>query len=307
MKIGKSPMRPLAALATLLFLSAPAVVLAETTLTAITTDPPADKAYPAGLYAFALPTHGEKINAVLLTASGGGSHPTVLLLHGFPGNEQNLDLAQAMRRDGWNVLTLHYRGSWGSSGAFTFGHVLEDAAAAVAWLHAPSHEAARHIDSRRIVVIGHSMGGWAASFTGARDPSLMATGMISAADMGAFGALPRPVAMKVMDDNMGTSAGMHVLAARPEDLVDEVFKNRKAYDFTLLNGALSDHPLLLVTSDDGLADTSVTLAKSLRAAGNHNITEVHIATDHSYSDRRIALETVILRWLKTLPGAPAGL
>lgn len=44
-------------------------------------------------------------------AAGAGPHPTVLLLHGLPGNEQNVDLAQSIRRAGWNVLTLHYRGS----------------------------------------------------------------------------------------------------------------------------------------------------------------------------------------------------
>ena len=35
----------------------------------------------------------------------------MILFHGLPGNEQNLDLAQAIRRANWNVLTLHYRGS----------------------------------------------------------------------------------------------------------------------------------------------------------------------------------------------------
>jgi predicted alpha/beta-fold hydrolase len=37
----------------------------------------------------------------------------VILFHGLPGNVQNLDLAQAIRRANWNVLTLHYRGSLG--------------------------------------------------------------------------------------------------------------------------------------------------------------------------------------------------
>jgi hypothetical protein len=73
-----------------------------------------------------------------------------------------------------------------------------------------------------------------------------------------------------------------------------------------LNGGLSKHPLLLVTSDDGLAGESAALAKSLRAAGDSSIAEVHIATDHSYSNRRIALEVAVLRWLERLPGAPAG-
>ena len=42
--------------------------------------------------------------SVIYIASGPGPHPTVLMLHGFPGNEKNLDLAYSFRRAGWNVL-----------------------------------------------------------------------------------------------------------------------------------------------------------------------------------------------------------
>jgi uncharacterized protein len=269
---------------------------------AIASDPPADAHDPAGLYAFALPTHGVSINAVLLTAAGAGPHPTVLLLHGFPGNEQNLDLAQAIRRDGWNVLTLHYRGAWGSPGSFTFENVREDAAAALAWLRAPDASVAARIDRDRLVVIGHSMGGWAASFTAARDPHLIGTALISAAPIVAHRGTSRAHLLKALDDNMGTSAGMHTLAATPAGLADEVMRAGDAFDFSRLTGDLASRPLLLVTSDDGLAPASEALARSLRASGDRSpITEVHLATDHSYSDHRIALETTVLRWLDTLP------
>ena len=40
-------------------------------------------------------------------------------MHGLPGNERNLDLAQAIRRAGWDVLTFTYRGAWGSPGDFS--------------------------------------------------------------------------------------------------------------------------------------------------------------------------------------------
>ena len=57
-----------------------------------------------------------------------------VLFHGLPGYEQNLDLAQALRREGWNVLAMHYRGSWGVSGQFSFLHAAEDADAQVHFL-----------------------------------------------------------------------------------------------------------------------------------------------------------------------------
>jgi len=60
----------------------------------------------------------------------------VILLHGFPGNDRNLDLAQALRRDGFNLLFFIYRGARGSEGTYTFTHVIEDVGAAADFLRA---------------------------------------------------------------------------------------------------------------------------------------------------------------------------
>jgi dipeptidyl aminopeptidase/acylaminoacyl peptidase len=83
---------------------------------AIATDPPADRAHPATMETVQVPSHGVLMNGLVYVAAGVGPHPVVLLLHGFPGNEKNLDLAQAMRRAGWDVLYFDYRGSWGNAG-----------------------------------------------------------------------------------------------------------------------------------------------------------------------------------------------
>jgi pimeloyl-ACP methyl ester carboxylesterase len=291
------------------FLLAPIAASTDPIPTSVVADPPQDKAHPAAQLDFALPTKGTKINAVFFSAAGAGPHPTVLLLHGLPGNEQNLDLARAMQREGWNVLTLHYRGSWGSPGQYSFTHSLEDAAAALAWLRDPNTAAAPGIDPAKLVVIGHSFGGFVAAYTGAHDPGVMAVGMISAANLGGQGmsALKHDVAVKVIDDNIGTSAGMHTLNASPDALADEAARNEKDWDFVSWAGALDKHPLLLVTSDDGLAPANEALRDQAKAAGGAEPTYVHLATDHSYDDQRIALQAAVIRWLENLPGAPAGL
>lgn len=49
------------------------------------------------LYGIIIPGKHGKLLATLYTAGGEGPHPTILLLHGIPGSEQNLDLAQAFR------------------------------------------------------------------------------------------------------------------------------------------------------------------------------------------------------------------
>ena len=60
-------------------------------------------------------------------------------------------------------------------------------------------------------------------------------------------------------------------------------------------------PVLLITSEDGLAPTAQALAQALREHGNKNLTEKHFTTDHSYSDKRIGLQEAVLAWLATLP------
>src|SRR5690349_16610806 len=149
-----------------------------------TEDPAADRTHPADNFAFTIPSGSGAMNAMLYTASGTGPHPTLLLLHGFPGNEQNLDLAQAARRAGWNVLTPHYRGSWGSPGAFSFANCLEDARNAVAFLRRPENAARYRIDPRRIAVAGHSMGGLMAAWAGA-DDGVIGAALIDAWDIAA--------------------------------------------------------------------------------------------------------------------------
>ena len=96
---------------------------------------------------------------MLFVAAGKGPHPTVILMHGLPGNERNLDLAQAIRRAGWDVLTFTYRGAWGSPGDFSIANSMEDTAAALEFARSPEaaklgidpppHRARRPFDGRR--------------------------------------------------------------------------------------------------------------------------------------------------------------
>src|SRR5919201_4500441 len=83
---------------------------------AVVSDPPPDPTFPAAMGWPDISSHGAKLYSVIYIAAGAGPHPTVLMLHGFPGNEKNLDLAHSIRRAGWNVLVPFYRGAWGSGG-----------------------------------------------------------------------------------------------------------------------------------------------------------------------------------------------
>jgi pimeloyl-ACP methyl ester carboxylesterase len=246
-----------------------------------------------------IPSHGVPINGLVYQPSGAGVHPTIVICHGLPGNEKNLDLAQALRRAGWNAVTFNYRGSWGSPGNFRFAQNLEDSKAVLAYLRDPANAVALGIDTHRIALAGHSMGGWVTAHTAANDHGLIGAILISAGDMGRLGEAPRERVVAAMADDMESLAGVTA-----ESMADEVMTQAKA--FRMLNAApgLIQIPLLALTSDDGLAEDTNALVRVIQAKGGHKITEKHVATDHSWSDRRIALESEILNWLAGLPGSP---
>jgi pimeloyl-ACP methyl ester carboxylesterase len=274
------------------------VDLAVSSPPALTSDPPRDRRWPAETVAEAITSGGVNLNALLYVAAGAGPHPCVLLLHGLPGNEQNVDCAQSMRRAGWHVLTIHYRGSWGGPGSFSFGHCLDDAAAALAWLQRKRGGGERRIDPDRIVLVGHSMGGFVAAHVAASHPDVLGVALLSGVDLGeAFGRGERRD-VGAIDSSVGVSAGLHILAGTsPDALAREARDHASDWSLASYAAALVSRPVLLISSDDGFAQGSDSLAGAIERRGGTSLTRAHIADDHSYSNTRLALQTRLLDWL----------
>jgi pimeloyl-ACP methyl ester carboxylesterase len=235
----------------------------------------------------------------------------VVLLHGFPGNERNLDLAQDIRRAGWDVLYFDYRGSWGSAGDFSFAHGIEDTAAAVDYVRSAPMARILRLDPSRIVLIGHSLGGFMAVQDAAADSGIIGVGLISAADAG--GRIPQPLPkdrQQAAVNALSTAyerQGMEPLnGCTAEGLAHEMLGNASQWSFMSKLGELKSRPMLIVTSDDPYARGDEAFAAALRRAGNSRVATLHLATDHAYSDQRGALSGAVLRWLATLtsPAAP---
>lgn len=269
--------------------------LAQSVPAAIFTDPPADATHPAKMTVLHIPSHGLLINGVIYQPAGAGLHPALVIFHGLPGNEKNLDLAQAVRRAGWNAVTFNYRGSWGSPGVYRFTQNLEDADAVLAYLRDPATAARLGIDTRRIAIAGHSMGGWVVAHTAAHDHALIGAILISAGDMGVLGEEPHDRLVADMADNMEGLSGVTA-----QTMADEDQANAKLFRLENTAAGLTQTPLLVLTADDGLGPDSDALVRAIEAKGGHKVTASHVATDHSWSDHRIALESTILTWLARL-------
>src|ERR1700739_245059 len=235
-------------------------VHAQSVPAAIYTDPPVDAAHPAAMTVLHIPTHGAVINGIVYSPPGAGPHPTIVICHGLPGNEKNLDLAQALRRAGWNAVTFNYRGSWGSPGSYRFAQNLEDADAVLAYLRIPKTAHKLQIDTKKIVLAGHSMGGWVTVMTAAHDHGLAGAILISAADMGQLGQMQHDKLVAEMADNMEGLAGVTA-----ESMADEDAKNSKAFGFANAIPGLKDVPMLVLSANDGLAPQTDALVQAIQA------------------------------------------
>jgi pimeloyl-ACP methyl ester carboxylesterase len=276
-----------------------ALPLAAQVPAAVVADPPRDSLHPPRMEVLHVPSGGVKINGVAYVAAGPGPHPVFILLHGLPGNEKNLDLAQAVRRAGWTSVTFNYRGSWGSPGKFRFANNLADADAVIAFLKDTANVRRLGLDTTRMVLAGHSMGGWVTVLTASHHPELAGAVLLSAADMGAMAGGRRDRLVRTMADNMESLAGV-----TPESMADEVRSRGAHWSFADAEPGLAHLPLLVLTANDGLAPMSDSLVVALRALGNERITTLHAATDHSWSDRRIELESAVINWLDALAREP---
>lgn len=123
----------------------------------------------AALEAALIPSGGQTLLGGLYLASSADPAPAIVLLHGIPGHERNLDLAHDLRAAGLHVLYFHYRGSWGSGGHFRMDQLMDDALAALDWL--VQHP---RVDANRVALVGFSLGGWVALAAAAARPEVRA-------------------------------------------------------------------------------------------------------------------------------------
>jgi pimeloyl-ACP methyl ester carboxylesterase len=264
-------------------------------------DPVPDLSHPPAIMELNIPSAGLRLPGLIYLANGAGPHPTVVLLHGIPGNEKNLDIAQALRRAGFNVLFFHYRGAWGAEGSYSVLQVAEDALAALAMLRNPLHAKRYRVDVARLSLLGHSLGGFAALRAGSDDDGLRCVGAISplnfgplvagltAEDTGAEAFLAYADTLYMLRDFDGARLRQQLRSAAPEDI-----------DTTLFGPGLRGKTVLLVTGEsDRVTVPAINFHPVVAAYSKEPQIRMRsqvISGDHSFSWSRIALTRLLLEW-----------
>lgn len=234
---------------------------------------------------------------ILLPASKGcGKTPVVLMLHGFPGHEQNRDLAQALRRIGFAVVCFSYRGNWGSGGTYRLSNLGRDAEAVLAFLKREGEVLG--LDTRSVFTVSHSMGGFTTM-------QLLSTGIQT---RGSVILAPCDVETMYLDSRNSfdtligsASAFLHLGEEGAAVFAQECEAHRKTWRFTDMACFVNPEiPLLLIgAGHDTITPPCLHIAPLLSCLNDRGlqVSYQEFPDIHTFDSSRIRLTETISSWL----------
>ena len=248
---------------------------------------------PASSTELFIPSGNSQIAGLIYNANGLQKHPTLLLLHGYPGNERNLDIAQVVRSRGWNVIYFDYRGSWGSQGKFSFKNCVEDVLNVVSFCN--KYQDSLKIDTSNIVLFGHSMGGWVCLKALQELPTIKKGFVLSTWDIAKdFKNVSNEKEMLSIANDPNIAGKYFVLNTSLKDLYTPVLQD-KTY-FNLLNDtkSLSDKQIIMIDEHEKNSQLAEKIKESNKLYFDYSVWQ----TDHSFTNKRASLINKVLAFLE---------
>lgn len=260
------------------------------------------ESHPAATSEMTFNSFGQRMSGFIYHPSGQGPHPTVLLLHGYPGNEKSLDVAQGLRSNGWNVVFFHYRGAWGSEGEFSFVNAEADVESVLHYLNNEENAKTLRIDNSRISVVGHSMGGHMALSGIFNTPFVRCAVSYDGANLGVsdVGIIDDPeteIPWKAYSDTLFMLNGWSGQKAERE-----LKEYGKSLNLVRRAKSINGRPVLLVVADSKVIPIKShikPLFQALKNTKNSNITYKMINDDHSFNSNRAELIETTLSFLNS--------
>ena len=277
-------------LSSLLFVSTNAFAQSESV---ILNDIKWDMTSPASSTELFIPSGNSQIAGLIYNANGLQKHPTLLLLHGYPGNERNLDIAQVVRSRGWNVIYFDYRGSWGSQGKFSFKNCVEDVVNVVSFCN--KYQDSLKIDTSNIVLFGHSMGGWVCLKALQELPTIKKGFALSTWDIAKdFKNVSNEKEMLSIANDPNIAGKYFVLNTSLKDLYIPVLQD-KTY-FNLLNDAksLGDKQIIMIDEHEKNSQLAEKIKESNKLYFDYSVWQ----TDHSFTNKRASLINKVLAFIE---------
>ena len=257
-----------------------------------------DTEFPARSGGWQIDVDDSPVNIWLWHPSGQGPYPTIVLLHGGPGWERNMDLARVLQRAGFNVVAFTHRGFWGSGGFNTQSNGLEDIAAVVDEIRGcvDDPECPIPIDPAKIAYLGHSYGGFRAML------SIMEVQDISCAAVLDTSLGPSPTSVELREyvaehgdippeekewEERNMAPNLPFRIERVGAWSADLLKHADRFDLKGRIDELAKERLFVLSST--LGDNYSTLVETLEEHGANQLRNELWDTDHGFNGRRVEL------------------
>ena len=251
-----------------------------------------DKTAPAAMIELDITSNGSRLaGGIMYTPNGNQKHPTLILLHGFPGNEKNLDIAQVVRAHGWNVIYFNYRGSWGSEGKYSFENCVEDVKAVVEYCN--KNQDSLKIDTTKIVLFGHSLGGFVCLKVLEQIPQIKKGFALSMATLYQdIKSIPDEKTLIETIDKLLPTNDVAINSTNQQIFL-AAYRNLVYYNIAGDTKLLKDKQIIML--DEHKENKSV--ADAITASGIKYFDYQVWDTDHSFTNKRASLMNLLLSFL----------
>ena len=257
-------------------------------------------------------------NGVLLKgkfymSEGIGNFPTVILLHGFPGNEIDvLGIGSQLSEVGINALTFNYSGTHQSEGDCNFENTQKDIKAVFEFIHQSKNTHKYKIDTTRIILGGYSYGGGMALTYAANHQEIKAVFSIAGNDHGVFmEEYNRNSEMQKIIDKMfndlkaPTGQVRFARGGTPKEIAEmKIIELNPTYHLLKSAPLLVKKDILLIGGWDdhnvSIENIILPLYRALREEAK-TVRIVAFQDDHSFKDSREGLARTIIEWIKKAP------
>ncbi|MFQ3247950.1 MAG: dienelactone hydrolase [Arenicella sp.] len=254
---------------------------------------------PASIAELTIDANGSRMPGLIYQAAGQGPHPTAIMLHGYPGNEKNLDLAQALRKADWNAVFFNYRGAWGAEGEFSFIGAEQDVQTAINYLQHADNSARLRVNPSQISLVGHSMGGHMAIAGILDNPSILCAVAHDGANMGARGKglFNDKQSIKLWSDYSDTLFMLKGWSGKKA--IAEISQHGSELDLDGRVASINQRPVHLIAADTDVIPIDQHIKPLYEALRNYSdkISYQLIDDDHSFSNSRDKLIDSTLRFL----------
>jgi len=252
-------------------------------------------------------SEGSKIQGIFYHANINKPAPTVILLHGSPGNDKEpLGLGTKMMQEGINALAFNYRGTWKSEGFSSPKNSIQDVNSAVAFLLSPNTINKFTIDTTNLFIVGYSYGGNIALMGSLNNPSIKKVISIGGADLSEIARLIkndenfRKYFKSTMEERRRNSEMVRSQSGKA--MAEELISTMDQFDFVKHANELAKKDILLIggwlDKQSTLEGHILPLYRALQKSDAKNLEIVMFNDNHSFENVREALANKIISWIK---------